>query len=116
MKHYKYKLTVHVSETETKETVLDSKTAVCDFLNITPAILENKLNGRLKKNLNYVDIERIFVEIEESKELEEKKNKQKEYNKKFHEKQKAIKEQKHKENLEAQKKLLVEKINISTST
>ena len=110
MKHYKYKLTVHVSETETKETILESKTDVCNFLNITPSVLENKLNGRLKKNLNYVDIERIFVEIDESKELEDKKKKQQEYNKRFHEKQKAIKEQKHKEKLEAQKKLLVDKI------
>ena len=111
MKNYKYKITINLNDKEKKEVMVDTKDEICNLLKITPSVLHNKLSGRLKNNLNYVDIERVFVGKTEEMTIEEKRARQREYNKKFQEKIKAKKEEENKTKIETEKKDLIEHIN-----
>ncbi len=111
MKNYKYKVTIHVNETEKKEVMVDTKDEICNLLKISPSVLHNKLAGRLKNNLSYVDIERVFTGKAEEMTVEEKRARQREYNKKFQEKVKTKKEEETKTKIENEKKDLIEHIN-----
>lgn len=116
MKNYKYKVTIHVSDTEKTETIFNTREDVCSFLNITPSFLENKIRGKIKRAVCY-DIERILIEPDEKekeeeriKKQEEKIKKQREYHMRYKEKRRADNERMQKEILEKQKATLLEKL------